>query len=180
MLRRRLQQDGDVRKLLQNLPPRGAMMSLRAGDYRLAANSTSTVMKRIVVLLLFLLAGVAMAQPMPREPAPGASSGGLWQRLTPEQRALLWRSLTPEQKADLWRNLAPDDRRGMRERLAPGEPQANGRPAMPHRGFEPGDGPPRMMMSPEDRQRMREQIREAYRLRRERLEAERARRRDRP
>jgi len=33
-----------------------------------------------------------------------------------------------------------------------------------------------MTMTPEERQQMREQIREAHRLRRERLEAERARR----
>ncbi len=101
--------------------------------------------------------------------------GDLWQRLTPEQRAQLWRSLTPEQKADLWRGLEPHERREMRERLAPNAPDGEGRPWMLRRHFEGGDGQPRMMMTPEERQQMREQIREAHRLRRERMEAERER-----
>lgn len=123
-------------------------------------------MKRIVLLFLLTLAMGATAQPAE------AAAPGLWQRLTPEQRMLLWRSLTPEQKADVWRNMGQDERRAMRDRLAPGEPDS-ARRVMPHRGFERGDGPPHMMMSPEERQRMREQIREAHRLRRERFESER-------
>ncbi len=138
-------------------------------------------MKSFLFVLLLLLASGAIGQPPPRESPEDSARGSLWQRLTPEQRALLWRSLTPEQKADVWRNLGPDERRSARERFAPGgtvEPDAAGRPPMRHRGLERGDGSPHMM-SPEDRQRMREQIREAHRLRRERFEAERSRRRER-
>jgi len=130
-------------------------------------------MIRFVALLFWSFVSVALAQPA--EPPPG---GGLWERLTQEQRQLLWRSLTPEQKAELWGNLAPSDRRAMRERPLPDAPDA-GRRRMPHGTFESGDAPPRMMMTPEERQRMREQIREAHRLRRERLEAERQSRRGR-
>lgn len=136
-------------------------------------------MKQIVFLLLLSLAAGATAQAPPREPPEVGAPGGLWQRLTPEQRAMLWRSLTPEQKAELWRKADPDERRAARDRVGPGGPEAPGRRWMPHRGFDRDDGPPHMMMSPEERHRMREQIREANRLRRERFEAERGRRRDR-
>ena len=102
--------------------------------------------------------------------------GDLWQRLTPEQREQVWRSLSPEQKADLWRGLEPQERREMRERLAPPNGQEGvGKPWGFRRHFEGGEGQPRMMMTPEERQQMREQIREAHRLQRERMEAERAR-----
>lgn len=124
------------------------------------------LMKRIVLLALLSLAGAASAQP-----AEPPTAGGLWQRLTPEQQAMLWRSLTPEQKAELWRNHGADERRAMRERQAPTEPGNVIRPG-PHGGFDRG-GMPRARMTPEERERMREQIREAYRLRRERMEAER-------
>jgi len=130
-------------------------------------------MIRFVGLFLWSCMTVALAQPA--QPPPG---GGLWERLTQEQRQLLWRSLTPEQKAELWGNLGPSDRRAMSERPLPAEADADRR-RMPHRAFESGEAPPRMMMTPEERQRMREQIREAHRLRRERLEAERRSRRGR-
>jgi len=134
-------------------------------------------MKRIVLIVVFLLATGAVAQPAPPPRAPEAAPmrGDLWQRLTPEQREQLWRSLTPEQKGDLWRGLEPQERREMRERLAPNAPDAAGRPWVLRRHFDGGDGQPRMMMTPEERQQMREQIREAHRLRRERTEAERDR-----
>jgi hypothetical protein len=143
--------------------------------------------KRIVFLLLTLLAAAAAAQapdrPLPGAPPAAAQRSDLWQMLTPEQRTQLWRSLSPEQQADVWRRLDPDERSRMREGFAPG---ADGGPAaggprggwMPRRPFD-GDEPPHMMMSPEQRARMREQIREAHRLRRERMEAERERRPDR-
>jgi hypothetical protein len=128
-------------------------------------------MKRIVLVALLSCALAASAQPS--EPP---AAGGLWQRLTPEQQAMLWRSLTPEQKADLWRSFRPEERRAMRERSTPADPDGAIRPG-PHRGFNRGEGPPHARMAPEERERMREQIREAYRLRRERMEAERRNRR---
>jgi Spy/CpxP family protein refolding chaperone len=125
-------------------------------------------MKQVILLALLSFAAAASAQPT--EPP---TAGGLWERLTPEQQAMLWHSLTPEQKADLWRNLPGDQRRGMRDRSTPLEPDRAIRPG-PHRGFDRG-----ARMTPEERERMREQIREAYRLRRERMEAERQARRGR-
>jgi len=139
-------------------------------------------MKRIVPAIALLIAvAAAGAQPPPREPVPGPSApprSSLWQLLTPEQRDQLWRTLTPEQKADVWRGLEPNERRAMRERLAPGGPDSAIGPWPPrHNGGQgEGQGQPRMMMTPEQRLQMREQIREAHRLRRERLEAERERR----
>jgi Mg/Co/Ni transporter MgtE len=103
-------------------------------------------------------------------------SSDLWQLLTPEQREQLWRSLTPEQKPDVWRGLRPQERREMRERLGPGELRGVGGPWAPPHQVDGADATPRKMMTPEERQQMREQIREAHRLRRERMDEERARR----
>jgi len=134
-------------------------------------------MKRLAFLLVLVLACSAAAQaPSPApEPIQPPGHGGRWQLLTPEQRAQLWRSLSPEQKAEFWRGMPPQERRDMRERLAPVAPDGVERPWGPRHPFDRGDGPPRMMMTPEERQQMREQIREVHRLRRERLEAERER-----
>lgn len=138
------------------------------------------LMKRIVPAIALLI-GVAAAgaQPPPREPVPGPSAparSSLWQLLTPEQREQLWRTLTAEQKVDVWRGLEPNERRAMRERLAPRGQEGVIGSWPPRNGGGQGDGQPRMMMTPEQRLQMREQIREAHRLRRERLEAERERR----
>ncbi len=137
-------------------------------------------MKRIVPAIVLLIAvAAAGAQPPPRETVPGPSApprSSLWQLLTPEQREQLWRALTPEQKVDVWRGLEPNERRAMRDRLAPGGPDSAIGPWPPRQNGGQGEGQPRMMMTPEQRLQMREQIREAHRLRRERLEAERERR----
>jgi len=141
-------------------------------------------MKRIFLVLALFLAVGAAAQPTGGPTiGPGPSSvpaqpGGrsdLWQLLTPEQREQLWRSLTPEQRADVWRGLQPQERREMRGRLGPGAVHgASG----PWGGRSPNadNRAKGWTMTPEERQQMREQIREAHRQRRERLEAERARR----
>ena len=129
-----------------------------------------------------MLAAAASAQTPDRPPgAPEAPPRrDLWQLLTPDQRAQLWRSLSPEQQANVWRRLDPEERNRMRERFV--DPGADA-PAGPdgarggwtfRRPFD-SDGPPHMMMSPEERARMREQIREAHRMRRERTDGERAR-----
>jgi hypothetical protein len=133
-------------------------------------------MKRSAFIVMLLAATVAVAQPgPPLEPRIGptvpAERGDPLRRLTPEQRERLWRSLSPEQKADLWRSLDPEQRRAMRERLGP--PHGNGEASGPRRHFEGGDMPPRMTMTPEERRQMRDQVREAHRLRRERMDAER-------
>jgi Spy/CpxP family protein refolding chaperone len=131
-------------------------------------------------LLALVLATSAAAQVGARPPSigPGDESPrrSLWQVLTPEQRDQLWRSLSAEQRADVWRGLEPQERREIRERMAPADPIGNGMSWTPRRQFDRGEGPPRgMMMTPEERQQMREQIREAQRLRHERMDAERAR-----
>lgn len=107
---------------------------------------------------------------------PEPARNDLWQLLTPEQREHLWRVLTPEQKSDVWRGLQPQERREIRERLPPGELRGLGNPWGARRSPDRGDGSAAAMMTAEERQQMREQIREAHRLRRERMEAERARR----
>lgn len=139
-------------------------------------------MKSIVLVLSLLIFAGAAAQGPEIGPGPGpgagppAARGDLWQLLTPEQREQLWRSLTPEQRSDVWRGLQPQERREMRERLGPGDARGGGAPWAAWRQPGRSDGPPgKSMMTPEERQQMRDQIREAHRLRRERLEADRAR-----
>jgi hypothetical protein len=64
----------------------------------------------------------------------------------------------------------------MRERLGPGELRGGSGRWGGWRQSDRGDGPAgKSMMTPEERQQMREQVREAHRLRRERMETERAR-----
>jgi Mg/Co/Ni transporter MgtE len=78
----------------------------------------------------------------------------MWERLSPEQREMMLRRLPPEQRRDMWRSMSPDERHAMRHRFTEQRPS------------DPGAGPPpRSMhqMSPEERQRLREQIREAQR-----------------
>jgi hypothetical protein len=138
-------------------------------------------MKRILLGLALLIATGVSAQPASRPPVAGPNQapggrGDLWQLLTPDQREQLWRSLSPEQRADLWRGLEPGERFEMRQRLGPMGPQGAAGPWAHRRGFERGDSPPIATMTPEERRQMREQIREAHRTRREKMEAERARR----
>jgi hypothetical protein len=74
--------------------------------------------------------------------------------LSPEQRELMMRRLSPEQRQDMWRNMSPEQRQAMRQRFIErrqGEPSADGA----HR--------PQRSLTPEERQRLREQIREAQR-----------------
>jgi len=172
---------GVVRKLLQNLPATGAMMWAFVEPW-LLARDRPTRMKPIVLFVVLLISAGASAQgpsgtaaPGP-SPAPSQSRGDLWQMLTPEQREQLWRALSPEQRSDVWRGLQPQERREMHERLGPGELRGPSAPWAGRRQFDHGNGSAGKTMSPEERQQMREQIREAQQLRRERMEAERTRR----
>jgi hypothetical protein len=152
------------------------MMSAHSATHAVAGAAPSSVKQIALLACLLVTAVAAVAQPPGRPPVIGPNSDlprrGLWQILTPDQREQVWRSLTPEQRTDVWRALEPQERREMRDRLAPGDEA----PGMPwaRRQFDPGNSP-RAVMSPEERYKMREQIREAHRLRRERLEAERGR-----
>jgi hypothetical protein len=146
----------------------------------------SNRMSRIFLALALFVAASALAQPNAgapvtgpeptATPAPPAGRSDLWQLLTPEQRDQLWRSLSPEQRSDLWRGLQPQERREIRERNGPREGRGASNPWVPRRPFDAADGASDKTMSPEERQQMREQIREAHRMRRERAEAERAQR----
>jgi Spy/CpxP family protein refolding chaperone len=126
------------------------------------------------LLALAVAAGAAAQPPRPSVMGPGPEPRrDLWQVLTPEQRDQLWRSLSAEQRADVWRGLEPQERREVRNRIGAPESDGDGRIFGPAPYAEGGDGSGKQMMTPEERQRMREQIREAHRLRRERLEQER-------
>ena len=72
------------------------------------------------------------------------------EQLSPEQREMMLRRLTPDQRREMWRNMSPEEREAMRQRFVDQRPQGD--------GAEPR---PRHAMSPEERQRLREQIREA-------------------
>jgi hypothetical protein len=76
----------------------------------------------------------------------------MWQQMSPEQRELMLRRLPPEQRQEAWRNMSPEQRQAMRERFINQRPPEGGRPARP-----------RHHMSPEERERLRDQIREADR-----------------
>lgn len=82
---------------------------------------------------------------------------GMWEGLSPEQREMMLRRLPPEQRQDIRRHMTPEERQTMRNRFIEPVP-----PGPPVQGAGP---PPRPMhsMSPEERQRLREQIREAQR-----------------
>ena len=82
---------------------------------------------------------------------------GMWEGLSPEQREMMLRRLPPEQRQDMRRHMTPEERNAMRHRCIEQPP--------PGPGASAGGPPPRPMhqMSPEERQRLREQIREAQR-----------------
>lgn len=136
-----------------------------------------------VVLVLLLAAGGVHAQ---------EARDDVLRRLTPEQREHLWQSMTPQQKAELWRRLTPEQRQAIRERSMPGDREAMRNRMFDDRqrqeqGSAPDAGPgpgPRMGMggmgmgpmpgggpgmmgprrlSPEERQKLREQILESAR-----------------
>jgi hypothetical protein len=185
MLRTVSQPAGEVRKLLQNLPATGPIMGLFVAPWLLPRQRCAHMKLAVLILALSVMGGAFAQGPSPA-PAPGPSSPpvpgpsvprrDLWQVLTPEQRQQLWLSLTPEQRSDVWRGLQSHERREMRERLSPQELRGSNGPwarRPPDADNRPHGG---SMMTPEERQQMREQIREAHRLRRERMEAERARR----
>lgn len=88
----------------------------------------------------------------------------MWERLSPEQREMMLRRLTPEQRQDMWRGMTPEQRHALRQRfLEQRPPEQAGPPAGPP--GQAGGPPPRPMhqMSPEERRRLRDQIREAQR-----------------
>jgi hypothetical protein len=81
----------------------------------------------------------------------------MWQQLSPEQRELMLRRLTPEQRQGIRGQMSREERQAMRERFIDQTPGA-----LP-RGEQ---WTPRHQLSPEERQRLRQQIeaqRDVYR-----------------
>ncbi len=126
---------------------------------------------QIATALLLLAAGGALAQGVRDE---------AWRSMTPQQRENLWQSMTPQQRADFWRRLTPEQRQAIRQQIPPEQrdairqrmmeergrglppdaPLAPGAQSMP--GMPPG-GPGPRRLSPEERQKLREQIMESTR-----------------
>jgi hypothetical protein len=76
----------------------------------------------------------------------------MWQQMSPEQRELMMRRMPPEQRQEAWRNMTPEQREAMRQRfVAPRPPDAAPPPRPSHH------------LTPEERQRLRDQVREAQR-----------------
>jgi len=72
-----------------------------------------------------------------------------WQRLSPEQRELMMRRIPHEERRQMWEKMSPEQREAMRQRFL-------------ERHDPPGAPPPgAMRLTPEERQRLRDQIREA-------------------
>lgn len=94
----------------------------------------------------------------------------LWQSMTPQQRAEFWRRLTPEQRQAIRQQMSPDQRDAMRQRMLE-QRERHGGPgtsplaesAAPTPGVGPGAGAGPRRLSPEERQRLREQIMESAR-----------------
>lgn len=84
-----------------------------------------------------------------------------WQGLSPEQRREFWQGLSPEQRELMMRRVPHEERRQMWERMSPEQ-----REAMRQRFLERRDGagahqPGTMRLTPDERQRLRDQIRES-------------------
>jgi predicted Fe-S protein YdhL (DUF1289 family) len=81
-----------------------------------------------------------------RQAAPPDGTADIWSHMTGEQRRQLWQQLTPEERARIWQRLPPEQRRAIRERMSP----------------EQRGAPPGAKLSPEERQRLRDQIRDVH------------------
>jgi len=127
------------------------------------------------VLLLFAADGLR---------AQGVSDQAL-RNMTPEQREYLWQSMTPQQRAEFWRRLTPEQRQSIRQQMSPEQrgalrqrmmderqrgvqppapvgPGPEGAP-LPGVPVAPGMGAAPRRLSPEERQKLREQIQESNR-----------------
>ena len=89
--------------------------------------------------------------------------------MTPEQRQRLWQLLTPEQKGDFLRNLTPEQRAGLAAQMTPEQRERLRERLRDDRERRDIDGSMRGRLSADERHRLREQIIEAQRERREAL-----------
>jgi hypothetical protein len=103
-----------------------------------------------LIVAAVVLSGAAVAGSAQPGPRPGAPPDDF--RLTPEQRQQLWRQMTPEEKGRVLRDLTPAQREALRERMIEERRR---------RFDDDARGPHRL--SPEERQRLRDQIYESNR-----------------
>jgi MgtE intracellular N domain len=142
-------------------------------DY--AQSEPNSMRARVAAFAAALLSwGVAAAQtgpsqapaaPLaePRPATPPDARADIWGHLTSEQRRQLWQQLTPEERASVWRRLPPEQWQAIRDRLTPEQRQS-----IRDRWAERGEGVdgragPGPKLSPEERRRLREAIRDAHR-----------------
>jgi hypothetical protein len=138
----------------------GRLGSLRAARSRAA-------LAAIAVATAFFLGGVPTARAQPLLTPDQRDS--LLRDMTPEQRQRLWQLLTPEQKGDFLRNLTPEQRAGLAAQMTPEQRERLRERLRDDRERRDIDGSMRGRLSADERHRLREQIIEAQRERREAL-----------
>lgn len=84
-----------------------------------------------------------------------------WQELKPEQRREMWQSLSPEQRELMMRRVPNEERRQMWQKMTPEEREAMRQRFLQHREQRAAEGGGPMRLTPEERQRLRDQVREA-------------------
>jgi Mg/Co/Ni transporter MgtE len=113
----------------------------------------------VASIALMLSIGSALAQPGGLSPQQREE---IWRRMTPEQRENLWRQMTPEQKGNVIRQLTPEQRAAIRERMTPEQREQFRQRMLERRDQRVLEGGT-YRLSPEERQRLREQIYESNR-----------------
>jgi hypothetical protein len=85
-----------------------------------------------------------------------------WQGLSPDQRRDMWHGLSPEQRELLLRRIPREERRQMWEKMSPEQREAMRQRFLQQREERQGTSPAdRPRLTPEERQRLRDQIRES-------------------
>ncbi len=82
-----------------------------------------------------------------------------WQQMPPEQRRELWQSLSPEQRELLMRRVPGDERRQLWQQMTPEQKGAMRQRFLDQREQAQREG--RSKLTPEERQRLRDEIRES-------------------
>jgi hypothetical protein len=151
----------------------------RAPDDKIHLTESDQSSMRVVIVAVaaaYLSWGVATAQTGPSlapppppvgspQAPPPSTAADIWSHMTPQQRKQLWQQLTPQERANIWQRLPPEQRKSIRDRLTPEERQSirerwlGPGQAGPEQRAAPAPGP---RLSPEERRRLREEIRQAH------------------
>ncbi|HVG05640.1 MAG TPA: hypothetical protein VM937_11945 [Burkholderiaceae bacterium] len=122
------------------------------------------------------IVAVSLFASVPSYAQPGPSPEQrrqVWERMTPEQRREMAQQMSPEQREmarrrmtpqqDMRGQIPPDERHAMRQRFI--ERQQNLERQQNNRApsYDQNVPPPRRQLSPEERQRLREQVEQARR-----------------